>query len=183
MSYKEKILELRSKGYTYNQIVNEVGCAKSTVSYYCKGYSNPNTGIRYDYKEIQEFHDKGNSRKKIVEQFKISYDALNYAIKKGIFIPNPTVYNKDSLNKYSKEEVYCKGSKISRKSLKERVLRDLLFDYKCEWCNVENEWNNKELILELDHINGDNSDNRIENLRLLCPNCHSQTKTFRGRQH
>ena len=43
------------------------------------------------------------------------------------------------------------------------------------------EWNNKELILILDHINGINNDHRKENLRLLCPNCNSQTKTFAGR--
>ena len=43
------------------------------------------------------------------------------------------------------------------------------------------EWINGKLVLELDHINGDHTDNRIENLRYLCPNCHSQTDTFRGR--
>lgn len=42
-------------------------------------------------------------------------------------------------------------------------------------------WNGKSIILDLDHINGDNKDNRLENLRFLCPNCHSQTETFKGR--
>ena len=42
-------------------------------------------------------------------------------------------------------------------------------------------WCGKEITLELDHINGDNRDHRVQNLRLLCPNCHSQTDTWRGR--
>ena len=53
-------------------------------------------------------------------------------------------------------------------------------EYKCE-CGITDTWQGKKITLELDHINGINSDNRIENLRYLCPNCHSQTPTFRGR--
>ena len=53
-------------------------------------------------------------------------------------------------------------------------------DYKCVECGIEN-WNGKDIVLEIDHINGDNTDNRIENLRYLCPNCHSQTSTYKGR--
>ena len=48
----------------------------------------------------------------------------------------------------------------------------------CEICNIGPIYNNKHLSLQLDHINGDNKDNRIENLRILCPCCHSQTDTF-----
>tara|TARA_R110002124_G_C8757563_1_gene498827 strand:+ start:107 stop:703 length:597 start_codon:yes stop_codon:yes gene_type:complete len=50
----------------------------------------------------------------------------------------------------------------------------------CSECKLDT-WNKKPLPLELDHINGKNTDNRIENLRLLCPNCHSLTDTWRGR--
>jgi len=52
---------------------------------------------------------------------------------------------------------------------------------KCEICGCTNEWQNKPITLELHHINGDHYDNRLENLQILCPNCHSQTKNFRGR--
>jgi len=45
------------------------------------------------------------------------------------------------------------------------------------------EWNNKPISLELDHINGINNDNRLENLRIICPNCHAQTPTYRGRKN
>lgn len=48
-------------------------------------------------------------------------------------------------------------------------------EYKCEWCEISDIWNDKKLVLEVDHINGINFDHRPENLRFLCPNCHSQT--------
>lgn len=65
-------------------------------------------------------------------------------------------------------------------SLKRRILREGILGDVCSICGIK-EWNGKPLVLQLDHINGDNRDNRIENLRLLCPNCHSQTDTFCGK--
>jgi hypothetical protein len=49
--------------------------------------------------------------------------------------------------------------------------------YACAWCGIS-EWRAQALVLHLDHINGINNDNRLINLRLLCPNCHSQTATY-----
>jgi 5-methylcytosine-specific restriction endonuclease McrA len=53
-------------------------------------------------------------------------------------------------------------------------------EYKCANCGIK-EWNNLPLSLQLDHINGVNNDHRLENLRFLCPNCHSQTDTYSGK--
>lgn len=67
--------------------------------------------------------------------------------------------------------------------LKHRLVREGLLPYECAECGLS-EWRGKSLSLQIDHIDGDRSHNRIENLRLLCPNCHTQTPTFgsRGRK-
>lgn len=64
--------------------------------------------------------------------------------------------------------------------LKRRLLRAGILEYRCYVCGLT-EWNGQPLSLQLDHINGVHLDHRIENLRLLCPNCHSQTETFAGK--
>lgn len=67
---------------------------------------------------------------------------------------------------------------ISR--LKQRIVKENLLEYKCAECGISS-WRGKELSLQLDHINGINNDHRLENLRFLCPNCHSQTETYAGK--
>jgi len=75
------------------------------------------------------------------------------------------------------------GKKILRSyQLKNKLIAEGYKEAKCEECGLGEEWNGKVLVLELDHINGDKNDNRLENLKILCPNCHSQTPTFRGRK-
>lgn len=64
--------------------------------------------------------------------------------------------------------------------LKVRLIKDGLLKYECYECGIST-WKGKKLSLQLDHINGTHNDHRIENLRLLCPNCHSQTETFCGK--
>ena len=79
------------------------------------------------------------------------------------------------------ETLLCENSAAQPRSLKRRLLRSNLLTELCERCGLGPEWNGSKLVLHLDHRNGDRRDNRLENLRLLCPNCHSQTDTYAGR--
>ena len=63
---------------------------------------------------------------------------------------------------------------------KNRLIKDLGWEYKCKECGQGDVWKGKKLTLELDHINGINNDHRLENLRFLCPNCHTQMPTNKG---
>jgi 5-methylcytosine-specific restriction endonuclease McrA len=64
--------------------------------------------------------------------------------------------------------------------LKNRMLREGLVENVCSVCGI-NEWFDKPISMELDHIDGDRSNHKLENLRMLCPNCHSQTETYRSK--
>jgi len=87
--------------------------------------------------------------------------------------------NIKAINK-SLEKAFVKNSTYSNEFIKPRFIKHYAIEYKCDNCGIE-EWKHKSIVLELDHIDGDNRNNEISNLRLLCPNCHSQTDTFRGR--
>lgn len=86
------------------------------------------------------------------------------------------------LNKHNEkplEEIFVKNSNYDIKYLKRRLFRSGFKEYKCEICGLSY-WNEKPIVLQLHHINGDNTDNRLENIQILCPNCHSQTDNYCG---
>lgn len=84
--------------------------------------------------------------------------------------------------KYTLEEIMVENSTYQNiTKLKERIIRDDIIPYQCAICGNTGEWMGQRLGLQLDHINGKHFDHRKENLRFLCPNCHSQTDTFSGK--
>jgi len=85
---------------------------------------------------------------------------------------------KTSSNEISVEDSLVKGSTMSKSSIKRKIIKFNLIEYKCQKCGLFDVWQDQNIVLHLDHINGDIKDNRIDNLRFLCPNCHSQTPTY-----
>lgn len=82
----------------------------------------------------------------------------------------------------SLEEILVENSCYNRTLLKKRLIEGKFLRNFCYKCGLEPKWNNEYLSLQLDHINGNSIDNRLQNLQLLCPNCHSQTATFSGKR-
>lgn len=82
--------------------------------------------------------------------------------------------------KTPEQEIFVLGSNVKRSTVKSAFMR--YAKYACSECGIS-EWQGRKLTLQLDHINGVRNDNRLENLRLMCPNCHSQTDTFAGKNN
>lgn len=81
----------------------------------------------------------------------------------------------------TEDEIFCEHSRIRSGKVAKHIRRYQLMPYVCEGCDNKGQHNGKPLTLQLDHRNGVGNDNRKENLRWMCPNCHSQTPTFAGR--
>lgn len=82
---------------------------------------------------------------------------------------------------YTDEQAFTKDSSCGRCSIRNRLIKYNKIPYTCAICGLSPMWNGAKLTLVLDHINGIHNDNRLTNLRFLCPNCNSQTTTFAGR--
>ena len=77
-------------------------------------------------------------------------------------------------------EILVPNSTFQTYKLKKRLLEDGIKQHVCEHCGLTH-WQGMVIPLELHHINGDNRDNRLENLQILCPNCHALTDSYRGK--
>ena len=89
--------------------------------------------------------------------------------------------NKISREQYSLEEIFISNSPVTQKVMRGYVERHKLIEYRCEKCGCDGHWQDGIISLEIDHIDGDNTNNQLSNLRYLCPNCHALTDTYRGK--
>lgn len=119
---------------------------------------------------------RGANRKTIIRRIKtLSIDCGHLKSNLG----KTFIHRRWSLEEANRE-VFVNGSNTKPTTIKTIILRFGLLDYKCE-CGICDNWREKPISLQLEHKNGNHSDNRIENLTFLCPNCHSQTETYAGK--
>jgi transposase-like protein len=172
---RKAVKDLLDRGLTHAEIAFELGISKPTVTYHVRklGFPrNERASRRYDWEAIQAAHDSGLSMRECCARFGCSTSAWYNAAKAGkLRARSPLI---------PVEELLQKGRRCNRGHLKTRLIKSRLKQERCEECGLS-EWRGKPLRVTLHHINGDSYDNRLENLSFLCPNCHSQTPNFSGR--
>lgn len=137
----------------------------------------------FSLKETQDIIDKlksGVTVNTLRNEKKCGVNILKRIIKEHKI---PYVVSKNHVNRVTANfaEKFTKNSPTGNCHIVKSIKQHNLIPHDCCYNCGLSEWLNGKLTLELDHTNGDNKDNRLENLRFLCPNCHSQTPTYKGK--
>lgn len=125
---------------------------------------------RYDWAQVQKYFDDGHTYRECMERFGYCAESWTAAVHRGEL----------TVRARAVPLLVMIRRKSPRGSIKRRILELGLLTEQCSRCGLT-DWRGKPITIQLDHINGVKSDWRMENLRMLCPNCHSQTPTFSGR--
>lgn len=134
--------------------------------------------------EILEWIENKDPKAEMARRLKCKIDTLNSFLKReGIeYSGNQNRKGRSHYEQRSEAKEYLGTDKyITSHALRIKLIEDGLKEAKCENCGLS-EWMGEPIPLELHHINGDHYDNRLENLQILCPNCHAQTSTFSKRK-
>jgi hypothetical protein len=172
MPTRDQVLEMWAEHRSQAEIARTLGLAKSTVAFHVRSVSEPDPRFRrrYNWEAVQAYYDAGHSVNHCVAHFGFSKQTWHAAKNRGDVVTRPHAMSIEMLL----------SAPRSRSHLKKRLLRAGLLDNRCQRCGIA-KWHGNPLSLELHHVNGVGWDNRLENLALLCPNCHSQTDSWGGR--
>jgi DNA-binding transcriptional ArsR family regulator len=172
-STKDEVLRLLAAGCSRAEVARRLDVSRSTVSYHARRVGLPmddRASRRYDWSTIQAYYDVGHNVRECAEHFGFSNATWSSAVRRGDAVARPKAMPIEKLLRHSR----------NRTNLKRRLVEAGLLPSHCGECGIRR-WRGRPLALELHHINGDGKDNRLENLALLCPNCHSQTDSWGGR--
>jgi hypothetical protein len=171
---REVVQELLRFGFSQAEIVAGTGRSKATIAYHVRNLGHaPDERFnrRYDWAEVQRYHDAGHGGRACMRHFGFASSTWTDAVRRGALVPRPQAMPVEEL---------LRGRR-HRGHVKRRLIKLGLKEDRCEVCGISG-WLGRPLSLALHHVNGDGEDNRLENLQLLCPNCHSQTENFAGRK-
>ena len=190
---EKELKEFIKKGFTQGDISDVTGKSKTTVRYWLEKYGLRTKGKlkrspiwEMPHEEFKSIVDKSKTYTEILKHFGLQNKGRNSnTLKKrlredGLSFTPIKGYR---YNKLNLKDVMVVNSTYKREHLKRRLIKEDILKEICDICGLINEWNGDKLILVLDHINGISNDHRLENLRLLCPNCNSQTPNFCGRNN
>jgi AraC-like DNA-binding protein len=173
---RDSVEKLLARGASQAAIADELGLSKSTVAYHCRRLglrADPRFARRYAWSDVQTAIDKdGLSMSECIRRFGFCRETWADAVARGDIVPLPHVT--------PIRDLLVAGRRRGRGHIKARLIKEGPKAHRCESCGLS-EWLGRPLGLELHHINGDGRDNRLENLMLLCGNCHGQTDNWGGR--
>lgn len=180
----EIIKQMLLEGANYPEIMKTIGVAKSTISYHAKMIGMSTTA--HDWERIQLSYDSNKDLHMLMKDFRLHRVTIWDACRSGKLKVEKTLSElQKEIRAISLDDIFKDGSGYESSTVRTYVKRNELLPYGCaiEECILHKttEWCGSDIKFHLDHINGVRTDHRLENLRWLCPNCHSQTSTYCGR--
>lgn len=185
---KNTLQILIDKNYSSYDIARETGKSQTSINYWLRKLSlktnREQIGRKtskiwaYTDDEFKNIVNSSNSIAGALREMEMVSHPNNYASFRkrceALSLTAPKAKN----DQFKKITILRKNSTAARSTVKAKILRENLLIYQCQICGLLPKWNGKELKLTLDHINGESTDHRIENLRFVCPNCDRQLETY-----